>query len=144
MTGFFKRMFGAPETVKQTIDIVAQGLDKIVYTDEEKAEDNRKDVTQARAMMLDWIKATQGQNLSRRFIAITTTVAYFLCFLITYIAGGLAAYYSGDEESIKAIENFYLYSKSSLDSLQSLAYIVFGFYFGGPYLKDFNIIKKER
>lgn len=61
-----KRIFAGPTETNKIIDGAIAGLDKIVFTEEERADANRK--------MGDWylkyLQATEGQNLARRLIAV--------------------------------------------------------------------------
>jgi hypothetical protein len=67
---FWGKIFGTENAINTTISAVKDGLDALVYTDEEKAGDAAKERTQARSMVVDWMQATQGQNLARRLIAL--------------------------------------------------------------------------
>ena len=75
----FSAIFGSSENTTKVVDGAIHGLDKLFYTDEEKAE-SAKDV---REWFLRYLQATNPQNISRRFIAIVVTLLW--AFLI--IAG---------------------------------------------------------
>lgn len=74
--GFFGKLFGSEKALDTIVDSAVSGLDKLVYTSEEKAEDHAKAVTEARSMVVKWMAATQGQNLARRLIALTVTAIW--------------------------------------------------------------------
>ena len=80
--GFIGRLFGAPKALEKTVDALSSGLDKLVYTKEEKAGDEAQAVTEARGMIIDWLKNTQGQNLSRRLIALSITFVWLVMFIL--------------------------------------------------------------
>jgi len=73
---FFGRLFGSPDATREAIGAVRDGLDALVYTKEEQAADDAASVTQARQVLIEWIKNSQGQNLSRRFLAFIITSAW--------------------------------------------------------------------
>ena len=66
------KIFGTDKAAAALIDNVSTGLDKLVYTGEEKAADHAASVTEARKMVIKWLAATSGQNLARRVLALTT------------------------------------------------------------------------
>ena len=68
----FGAIFGSPENTTKVVDGAFHGLDKLFYTDEEKA-DTAKEV---RSWFLKYLEASQPQNLARRFIAITVTLLW--------------------------------------------------------------------
>ena len=79
---FWGRLFGSDDIVEKTADGIYNGIDKIFFTDEEKADASKL------GFQL-WIKAqeaTQGQNIARRFIALLVTVFFLLNCLIYVIA----------------------------------------------------------
>lgn len=71
-------LFGGGKTTDKIVDGVLNGVDALVYTDEEKAVANQKILD----FKLEWMKATQGQNIARRLIAVGVTALWVLCGLI--------------------------------------------------------------
>jgi len=71
-------LFGGGKTTGKIVDGVLNGVDALVYTDEEKAVANQKVLD----FKLEWMKATQGQNIARRLIAVGVTALWVLCGLI--------------------------------------------------------------
>lgn len=57
---------GGSKAAEKAADGIYNGLDKLVFTDEEKADANR----QGFQMWLEYLKATQPQNVARRLIAL--------------------------------------------------------------------------
>ena len=78
MKKIFQAIFGSPESMKKVIDGTVDGIDKMFYTEEEKAET----MTARLEFMLKWLQATQPQNVARRFIAIIVTLLW--AFLVVY------------------------------------------------------------
>lgn len=70
----WKFLVGSPDAASKTASAVRDGLDAIVYTDEEKAENAQK----VRDWYVEYMKATNGQNVARRLIAIIVTAEWAL------------------------------------------------------------------
>lgn len=73
-----KRLFARPEDGTKIIDGAVNGLDKIFFTKEERADANNK----LSEWYLKYLAATEGQNLARRMIAV----------IIVYVWTGLIAF----------------------------------------------------
>lgn len=88
--GFFGRLFGTEKAAEKLVDSAVNALDKLVYTSEEKAEDNAKSVTEARQMVVNWLACTQGQNLARRLLALSLSTVWLsqkiICMALISIA----------------------------------------------------------
>ena len=84
---FVGKVFGTDAAIKETVSAVRDGLDALVYTDEEKATDAAADRAKARSMVVEWMQATSGQNLARRWLAIVITSGW----LAQYAAANLFA-----------------------------------------------------
>lgn len=94
----FGAIFGSPANTEKVIDGAKNGLDKLFYTDEEKA-DAAKEV---REWFIEYLKATQPQNLARRFIAITVTLLWgFL--ILTGVAAFSVEVMLGTSEAVIAL-----------------------------------------
>ena len=79
---FWGKIFGTEKALTGIVDGVTNGLDALVYTDEEKASDATKERSEARLMVVKWMESTQGQNLARRLIALSITAVWLLMYLI--------------------------------------------------------------
>jgi hypothetical protein len=82
MRNVLKRLF--TNNGDEIIDGAKRGLDALVFTKEEKATMS----LEAFRLWIEYQKATQGQNLSRRVIAFISISLWALCVLAT---SGLAA-----------------------------------------------------
>lgn len=101
---FWGKLFGSDSVVQAGID----GIDKIVYTDEEKV-DNK----------LLLLRAYEPFKLAQRFLMLIVGIPYMLCWLITFL---LSFFTSIDMESQIAL----------LDGrIGDVFLIIAGFYFGG-------------
>lgn len=78
MFGFIGKLFGNEKAVTSAAKGIYNGVDAIVYTEEEKAE--------MRLKVLSWVNeymaATTGQNLARRLIAIVITALWAFLMLL--------------------------------------------------------------
>jgi hypothetical protein len=80
---FWGKLFGTEKALNGIVDGVTNGLDALVYTDEEKAADAAADRSEARKMVVQWMAATQGQNLARRLIALSITGVWLSMYLLS-------------------------------------------------------------
>jgi hypothetical protein len=131
MFGLIGRLFGAPEAVTAIVDNVSAGLDKLVYTEEEKAEDRAKAVTEARAMVVQWMAATQGQNLARRLIALSITGVWLLMYLLSVLADMAAIWWVGKAEQLGQTGRVAFEAASEMSAAVML---ILAFYFAAPHM----------
>ena len=116
--------------MEKTIDSVSAGLDKLVYTDEERAEDARKSRTEARNMLIKWMEATSGQNLTRRFIAFFITLIWGVQYLSMNILSVIAVWATDPTQYIataKVIGGF-------ATSMNGAMMLILAFYFAAPHM----------
>lgn len=131
MFEFFGRMFGSEKATTKIIDNVSSGLDKLWYTDEEKAEDQAKAITEGRQFLLTWLANTQGQNLARRFIAISCTLMWLTMYGISWILAALAPWL--EQHSTKLIESSLVIAERA-ESMNGAMMLILGFYFAAPHM----------
>ena len=86
--GILANIFGDKDIANKAVDGAIGGLDKMFFTQEEKAEANQK----LSEWYLKYLEATQPQNLARRFIALIVVGLWALLILI-----GVAVKYWSDE-----------------------------------------------
>ncbi len=67
-----KLLFGSPDAAVKTVGSIASGLDKLNFSDQEKAEHKAK----AMEWLGKYMESTQGQNLARRYIAMVVTIQW--------------------------------------------------------------------
>lgn len=127
---FLGRLFGTEKALSAVVDGVSNGLDALVYTDEEKANDAAAERSEGRKMVVEWMRATQGQNLSRRLIALSITgVWLFMKLLATFI--GVVAVYSTDAARLGEVIK--LVNELSAD-MTSAVMLILAFYFAAPHM----------
>ena len=85
---FLKGLF-SPHVVNKTVDGIYNGVDKMFYTDEEKAEAQQRQAD----TKLKLLPLFEPFKLAQRFIAIIITVNFFLAFWV-----GVAILLIGTEE----------------------------------------------
>ena len=126
------KVFGTEKALTGIVDSVTNGLDKLVYTDEEKAEDAKVDRSEARKMVVRWMEATQGQNLARRLIALLVTGMWALYYSGAMMIG-LVAIWTVPETSEKLIEMTTILHSAG-DDMSGPFMLVLGFYFAAPHM----------
>tara|TARA_R110000796_G_scaffold6744_1_gene23616 strand:+ start:1790 stop:2251 length:462 start_codon:yes stop_codon:yes gene_type:complete len=136
MIRFFKRLFGSPEIVKESLGIIRDAGDALWYTDEEKAQDSAKRSVQADALLLAWIDSTQGQNLARRFLAIMLTGIWASMFLLGTIGDMAAPFLSlrFDFKFMEAWRESSLAISTRTEQMTGAMMLILGFYFAAPHL----------
>jgi hypothetical protein len=129
---FWGRIFGTDKALSAVIDGVSNGLDALVYTDEEKANDAAKDRTEARGMVVRWMEATQGQNLARRLIALSITGVWLLQFILSQVFSFVAIWV---DESIKwQVSSVQM--QHGADTMNGAVMLILAFYFAAPHMGD--------
>jgi len=129
------KIFGTDKAAASLIDNISSGLDKLHYGDQEKAEDNAKAVTEGRVMVMDWLKNTQGQNLSRRVIALTVTAIWALNILLVQALSVISVWVSV-ETSVKCVDSAKIIAESG-QTVTSAMMLVLAFYFAAPQMGKF-------
>ena len=130
MFGFIGRIFGTEKAIARTIDAVAKGIDKLVYTDEEKAGDAAKDRSNARKAVVGWMNATQGQNLSRRFIALLVVSIWALMYLSGLGLSVASVWVEDQDKLLKSSQVIQSYG----EDISGAVMLILSFYFAAPYM----------
>ena len=132
MFGFFGKLFGTEKALNGIVDGVANSFDALVYTSEEKAADAAKDRAEARKMVVEWMTATQGQNLARRLIALSITGVWLLQYIIAQ-ALGFATIFIDDGTKLSAASQ---YMRDGANDMNSAVMLILAFYFAAPHMGD--------
>jgi len=135
---FFGKLFGTEKALAGIVDGVTNGLDMLVYTDEEKAGDAAKDRSEARQMVVQWMASTQGQNLARRLIALSITGTWLGLHLLTALIGSAAAF--TNDVGVVTAEKLHevveiIKSVSSMEASPAVM-LILAFYFAAPHMGD--------
>lgn len=131
--GWLGKLFGTSDAVKEIIDAGARIADEFHYSDEEKAEDKAAATTEARRMVLEWMANTQGQNLSRRIIALSITGTWLLTHMIS-TSFAFGAIWAGKRQEQMVDSSALLDAR--LDGMTGAVMLILGFYFAAPYMGD--------
>ena len=124
------KIFGTDKAITSVIDNVSKGLDALVYTDEEKAEDAAKDRSAARGMVIKWMESTQGQNLARRLIALCIVVVWLLQYLCGMILSVVGIWMNNPEKILASAEVVGIFA----ERMNGAVMLILGFYFAAPYM----------
>lgn len=128
--GWLGKLFGTDDAVKQVIDTGSALLDDAFYTDAEKAEDIAKDRSEVRRMVVEWMANTQGQNLSRRLIALSVTASWLFMYLLSTGLGLVAVWV--DPELHQRLNESITVLDGRNDSMTGAVMLILGFYFAAP------------
>ena len=126
-------MFGSDKAIEKTIDTVSNGLDKLYYSDEEKAEDAAKSRSEARGMLIKWMESTQGQTLTRRTIAFAVIYSWLTGILLSKLFQILSVWVDSPEKyetTARALSDL-------SGDMDGVVMMVIGFYFALPHLDKF-------
>ena len=129
---FLGKILGSEKALDGMVKGVSSALDSLVYTDEEKANDAAKDRSEARGMVVAWMKATQGQNLARRFLALIITAVWLLQYLSSL---SLDLYAVSLEKPDRIIEASAVIGDRA-EGMNGAMMLIIGFYFAAPYMGD--------
>ena len=79
----FSWVTGGSDTASKVIDAVVKTGDALVFTDEEKSVANQKTLD----WVLQYMNATNAQNVARRMIALVVVVTWMIILLMACVAG---------------------------------------------------------
>jgi len=125
------KIFGTDKAITKSIDVVASGLDKLVYTDEEKAEAAAASRSEARGMFIEWMRNTQGQNLARRVLAFAVAGTWLGSYVVAKVCALIAIFWAARAEDLADCAE--ILSESS-GELGSAAMLILTFYFAAPHI----------
>lgn len=131
---FWGKMFGTDEAIKTTIGAVKDGLDALVYTEEEKSVDAAKERSEARSMLVGWMEATQGQNLARRVISLAITGVWLSQYIIAQLASSIAIFWLEKTEQLNELAKV---NMQSAEAMSGAVMLILAFYFAAPHMGDF-------
>ena len=130
---FWGTIFGSNKATEKVIDTVASGLDKIWYTKEEKADDERESRREAQQFLLGWMDTTKGQNIARRALAILLAGIWGAMFIGTLLLKLVAVWITDPAIHANLLESAKLISED-IDQMTGAMMLILGFYFAAPHL----------
>lgn len=138
--GFIGRLLGSPKSFGETVNAVGAGLDRFIYTKQEKAENSAKAVSEGRNMVIKWMETTQGQNLARRLIALSITFVWLSMFVAKL---GLSIAGIWLDSGLKYEASSQIIS-DNIDQMTGAVMLILGFYFASPYLGKITGIAMDK
>ena len=135
--GFFGKLFGTEKALSGIVDGVTSSLDALVYTDEERAGDAARDRSEARQMVVQWMAATQGQNLARRLIALSITGIWLGMYVFSVLCS-MAAVFADDYGTVTAakIHAVGAIAQAAATDMNPAVMLILAFYFAAPHMGD--------
>lgn len=133
MFDWLGRLFGTDKAATSLIDNISNGLDKIYYSDEEKADNKLKAQEQASGLLIDWLSSTQGSNLARRIIALSVTAIWALQYLAAMLMLAFVPWVD-TQTTVEALTQSAASFKESGAQIDGAMMLVLGFYFAAPHL----------
>jgi len=131
MLGLMGKIFGSEKALSSTISAVTNGLDALVFTDEEKAESAAKERTEARQMVVGWMERTQGQHLARRFIAMVVTTIWAVQYVLAMILDAISMWVADHSDRLVSTASNI---REGGEQVTGAMMLVLGFYFAAPHL----------
>lgn len=128
----FGKMFGTEKALGSIVEGVSNGIDALVYTDEEKANDAAADRSEARKMIIQWMETSKGQNIARRFIALMITGVWLLQFVVAWLMNIIAVFVDGDSST--ALTLAAKLTAEAGESMIGAVMLILGFYFAAPHM----------
>lgn len=151
MFGFIAKMFGSQKAGEKIIEGVSNGIDKLWYTDEEKAGDAAQAKREGMAVYMKWLESTSGSRIARRLLAVGAFSIWAIEHITAVIMRVLSNWFGDATVLVDGVQTTVNKLSLSADFLtataldmQTLVAVVFAFYFGGPVLVDAsaNMLKK--
>lgn len=124
------KIFGTDKAANSLIDNVSSGLDKLVYTNQEKAEEHARSVTEARQMVIQWMQATSGQNLARRLLALMITAIWLLQYVFMMVMSTVAIWVDNAAPFLQSAEVVGQYA----ENMKGAVMLILAFYFAAPHM----------
>jgi len=130
MFAWLGKIMGTDKAMASAIKVVSNGLDSLIHTDQEKAEERAKDKTEVRQMLVGWMESTQGQNLARRLIALAIVFGWLGLYLFAALFSFIAIWFETPDrfmQSAELVGNF-------ATGLNGAVMLILSFYFAAPHM----------
>lgn len=129
---FLGRLFGSDKATEALVNNVSNGIDKLFYTSEEKAEDAAQARREGQAVLMKWLESTSGSRLARRVLALIVTGIWALEHVGALMTAQVAVFSGNPEKWLKSSQLLAQYANDN----NTLVAVVLMFYFGGPVAMD--------
>ena len=131
MFSFLGKLFGSDKATAKVIDTVSAGIDKIWYTEEEKAEDTAQAKREGQAFLIEWLRSTSGSRLARRLIALIVVGIWALQFLLIQIFMIISVWV----ENAQPFKDSADIIKDNIDQSTGATMLILAFYFAAPHME---------
>ena len=128
---FLGTLFGGSKAADKMVDATVSGLDKLFYTKEEQSDDRKEMNIFAGNMFIEWQKNTQGQNLSRRILALSIAGTWLAQYWASMIINIITASTEGDTTKLDRVSEAI---GGNADAMTGAMMLLLGFYFAAPHL----------
>lgn len=126
------KIFGSEKALESAVGGINRGLDALVYTDEEKAQDAALERQKARSMVVEWMGNTTGQKLARRLIAVSITFVWLLQYIAAW--GLVVAAIFVDPETGERLKEASALTQEHSDGMTGAIMLILSFYFAAPHM----------
>jgi hypothetical protein len=130
MWKIFGKLFASDKVVDSGISLI----DKAFYTDEEKAEDKQRASDRKDQLLIDWMEASKGSNIARRFIAVLVTLLWVFLFVFGWAVSQYAIW--SEKLTIEKLKLIQEANAPYLEQATGAMMLVLGFYFAAPFMGD--------
>ena len=130
MIKLFKSIFGSPDIVKESIAIIRDAGDALVYTDEEKAADRLKRSEQVDRLLISWMDTTKGQNLARRLLAVMITGVWLFMYVASFVVDVISVW--SDKPALWVATSDQIGSYAT--QMNGAMMLILAFYFAAPHM----------
>ena len=130
MMKFFGKLFSSEKSMNSMIDATVNGLDKLVYTDEEKADYAAANRTEARRLLVEWIDKSSGQNLTRRFLALLLVGSWIALYIGAAVLSIVSVWSDTPEQFLLASE----YLANYAEPMSGAVMLCIAFYFAATHM----------
>ncbi len=131
MFDFLGRMFGSSKAGEKIIDGAVSGIDKLFYTDEEKAEDRAQAKREVMTVYMAWMESTTGSRIARRLLAVMAASIWAVQKIVEQVFNVMAIWET-DPTIVEKLTASAEAMNAGASSTADLVAVVFAFYFGGP------------
>ncbi|CAH9015927.1 TMhelix containing protein [Vibrio phage 120E34-1] len=131
MFSWLGKIFGTDKALESVVSSVSSGLDKLNFSDQEKAEFNKK----MSDTVVSWVEASSGQNRTRRFLAIAITFIWLLQYVFSMVASAFIPWV--DKSIAEPLKESVTIVGGYADGMTGAMMLIIGFYFAAPHMGQF-------
>lgn len=135
MGGLIGKLLGSEKALSGVVSGVTNGLDALVYTEEEKASDAAADRSEARKRVVEWMSSTEGQNLARRLIALVVTGVWLFMYLVAAALNVAGVWVADPATAERVMETAQVIGERAYE-MNGAMMLILGFYFAAPHMGE--------